>query len=180
LVSAGYAVVGTARSIAPSAERGFLTGPGDIAEPETAQHVVGQALDRFGRIDTLAMGRNGRTGRVAATSSPRPRGRRRSARWSTSAVRPASSKAWLRRSSRWGTNRGASERSASARHEPLDGAGTPGISSALADFDFTARSSPCPSFVRRTAWPAPGTFRHLLGGHVLGSVRGRGVSRFVR
>jgi NAD(P)-dependent dehydrogenase (short-subunit alcohol dehydrogenase family) len=27
--------------------------PGDIAEPETPQHVVEQALDRFGRIDTL-------------------------------------------------------------------------------------------------------------------------------
>jgi NAD(P)-dependent dehydrogenase (short-subunit alcohol dehydrogenase family) len=53
LVSAGYAVVGTSRSIAPSAERGFLTVPGDIAEPETARRVVDQALDRFGRIDTL-------------------------------------------------------------------------------------------------------------------------------
>jgi NAD(P)-dependent dehydrogenase (short-subunit alcohol dehydrogenase family) len=53
LVSAGYAVVGTSRSIAPSREHCFLTVPGDIAEPETAQHVIEQALDRFGRIDTL-------------------------------------------------------------------------------------------------------------------------------
>jgi NAD(P)-dependent dehydrogenase (short-subunit alcohol dehydrogenase family) len=53
LVGAGYAVVGTSRSIAPSAEQGFLTVPGDIAKPETAQHVVDHALDRFGRIDTL-------------------------------------------------------------------------------------------------------------------------------
>jgi NAD(P)-dependent dehydrogenase (short-subunit alcohol dehydrogenase family) len=52
-VSAGYAVVGTSRAIEPSAARGFLTVPGDIAEPETAQDVVDQALDRFGRIDTL-------------------------------------------------------------------------------------------------------------------------------
>jgi NAD(P)-dependent dehydrogenase (short-subunit alcohol dehydrogenase family) len=50
---AGYAVVGTSRSIAPSGDPGFLTVPGDIAEPETPQHVVEQALDRFGRIDTL-------------------------------------------------------------------------------------------------------------------------------
>jgi NAD(P)-dependent dehydrogenase (short-subunit alcohol dehydrogenase family) len=52
-INAGYAVVGTSRAIAPSAARGFLTVPGDIAEPETAQDVVDQALDRFGRIDTL-------------------------------------------------------------------------------------------------------------------------------
>src|SRR3954453_1083456 len=52
-INAGYAVVGTSRAIAPSAARGFLTVPGDIAEPETAQHVVEQALDRFGRIDAL-------------------------------------------------------------------------------------------------------------------------------
>jgi len=53
LVSAGYTVVGTSRSIQPSREDRFLTVPGDIAEPETAQHVIEQALDRFGRIDTL-------------------------------------------------------------------------------------------------------------------------------
>jgi NAD(P)-dependent dehydrogenase (short-subunit alcohol dehydrogenase family) len=52
-IDAGYAVVGTSRAIAPSAARDFLTVPGDIAEPETAQDVVDQALDRFGRIDTL-------------------------------------------------------------------------------------------------------------------------------
>ena len=53
LVSAGYTVVGTSRSIQPSREDRFLAVPGDIAEPETAQHVIEQALDRFGRIDTL-------------------------------------------------------------------------------------------------------------------------------
>jgi NAD(P)-dependent dehydrogenase (short-subunit alcohol dehydrogenase family) len=53
LVSAGYAVVGTSRTIQPSREHRFLTVAGDIAEPETARHVVEQALDRFGRIDTL-------------------------------------------------------------------------------------------------------------------------------
>ena len=31
----------------------LLTVPGDIAQVETAQRVVGQALDRFGRIDSL-------------------------------------------------------------------------------------------------------------------------------
>jgi NAD(P)-dependent dehydrogenase (short-subunit alcohol dehydrogenase family) len=50
---AGYVVVGTARSTPPGAEDGFVVVAGDIAERETAERVVGQALDRFGRIDTL-------------------------------------------------------------------------------------------------------------------------------
>jgi NAD(P)-dependent dehydrogenase (short-subunit alcohol dehydrogenase family) len=49
----GYAVVGTSRSIGPSEDPDYLTAPSDIAEPETAERVVEQALDRFGRIDTL-------------------------------------------------------------------------------------------------------------------------------
>ena len=50
---AGYAVVGTSRSIRASDESDFLTVQGDIAEVATAQRVVEQALDRFGRIDSL-------------------------------------------------------------------------------------------------------------------------------
>ncbi len=50
---AGYAVVATSRSIPSSDEPDLLTVRGDIAEPETAQHVVEQALGRFGRIDSL-------------------------------------------------------------------------------------------------------------------------------
>ena len=50
---AGYAVVATSRSIAPSDEYDFLTVRGDITEAETAERVVGRALDRFGRIDSL-------------------------------------------------------------------------------------------------------------------------------
>ena len=50
---AGYAVVVTSRSIHPSGEPDVLAVPGDIADAETAQRVVEQALDRFGRIDTL-------------------------------------------------------------------------------------------------------------------------------
>jgi NAD(P)-dependent dehydrogenase (short-subunit alcohol dehydrogenase family) len=49
----GYAVVGTSHSIRPSDDADFLTVPDDIAETETAQRVVEQALDRFGRIDSL-------------------------------------------------------------------------------------------------------------------------------
>ncbi len=50
---AGYAVVATSRSIHASQESDVLTVQGDIGEVETAQRVVEQALDRFGRIDSL-------------------------------------------------------------------------------------------------------------------------------
>ena len=50
---AGYAVVGTSRSIPESDDSNFLTVQGDIAEADTARSVVEQALDRFGRIDSL-------------------------------------------------------------------------------------------------------------------------------
>src|SRR5204862_1137183 len=50
---AGYAVVGTSRSIPPSDDPAFVAVRGDIAEPETAELVVEQALERFGRIDSL-------------------------------------------------------------------------------------------------------------------------------
>jgi NAD(P)-dependent dehydrogenase (short-subunit alcohol dehydrogenase family) len=50
---AGYAVVATSRSISSSDEPDFLAVRGDIAEVDTAERVVQQALDRFGRIDSL-------------------------------------------------------------------------------------------------------------------------------
>jgi NAD(P)-dependent dehydrogenase (short-subunit alcohol dehydrogenase family) len=50
---AGYAVVGSARSFRPTDQSNVLTVQGDIADSETAQRVIGQALGRFGRIDTL-------------------------------------------------------------------------------------------------------------------------------
>ena len=53
LRDAGYAVVATARSIPHVVEPDFVTVAGDIAEAETAQRVVQQAVERFGRIDTL-------------------------------------------------------------------------------------------------------------------------------
>jgi len=51
--ASGYAVVGTARTIAASADPGVVVVAGDIAEAETAERVVSAALHRFGRIDTL-------------------------------------------------------------------------------------------------------------------------------
>ena len=50
---AGYAVVGTSRSIGRSDDPDYLTVQGDIADAATAEQVVEHALDRFGRIDTL-------------------------------------------------------------------------------------------------------------------------------
>jgi NAD(P)-dependent dehydrogenase (short-subunit alcohol dehydrogenase family) len=49
----GYAVVATSRTIAAAEEDDYLTVRGDIAEPQTAQNVVEQALNRFERIDCL-------------------------------------------------------------------------------------------------------------------------------
>ena len=51
--ASGYAVVGTSRSIASSEEPDYLTVQGDIAQADTAQRIVEQALERFGRIDSL-------------------------------------------------------------------------------------------------------------------------------
>lgn len=50
---AGYSVVGVSRSISPSDASDFLTVRGDIAEVETAEMIVDQAVNRFGRIDSL-------------------------------------------------------------------------------------------------------------------------------
>ncbi len=49
----GYAVIGTARSIGPSEDPAIVTIGGDIADPDTAQRVVEETVERFGRIDTL-------------------------------------------------------------------------------------------------------------------------------
>jgi NAD(P)-dependent dehydrogenase (short-subunit alcohol dehydrogenase family) len=49
----GYSVIATARSIRPSEDSRIVAVEGDIADPDTAQRVVGEAVERFGRIDTL-------------------------------------------------------------------------------------------------------------------------------
>jgi NAD(P)-dependent dehydrogenase (short-subunit alcohol dehydrogenase family) len=50
---AGYGVVATSRGIEPRDEPNFLTVRGDITEADSAQRVVQQAVERFGRIDSL-------------------------------------------------------------------------------------------------------------------------------
>jgi NAD(P)-dependent dehydrogenase (short-subunit alcohol dehydrogenase family) len=49
----GWAVVASARKMPPSDDPDLLTVEGDIADPDTAGRLVGAALHRFGRVDTL-------------------------------------------------------------------------------------------------------------------------------
>ncbi len=49
----GWAVVANALTIKLSEDLDVLTVEGDISDPATTDRIVGQALDRFGRIDTL-------------------------------------------------------------------------------------------------------------------------------
>ena len=49
----GWAVVASAPTIKPSEDPEVLTVEGDIADPATAGRIIGAALERFGRIDTL-------------------------------------------------------------------------------------------------------------------------------
>src|SRR6188472_59010 len=48
-----YRVVATSRSIEQTGDRDIVAVRGDISDPATAEAVVGQAVSRFGRIDTL-------------------------------------------------------------------------------------------------------------------------------
>src|SRR5260370_13508489 len=51
--SRNYKVVATSRSIKPAADPDIVTVQGDVADPKTANLVFKEALDRFGRVDTL-------------------------------------------------------------------------------------------------------------------------------
>jgi NAD(P)-dependent dehydrogenase (short-subunit alcohol dehydrogenase family) len=49
----GYRVVANARSIQPDASADVLAVAGDITDPAVAVRVIGGAVERFGRVDTL-------------------------------------------------------------------------------------------------------------------------------
>jgi NAD(P)-dependent dehydrogenase (short-subunit alcohol dehydrogenase family) len=49
----GWSVVANSRTIKPSRDTKVLAVDGDISDPATTDQIVGRALDRFGRIDTL-------------------------------------------------------------------------------------------------------------------------------
>jgi NAD(P)-dependent dehydrogenase (short-subunit alcohol dehydrogenase family) len=48
-----FRVVANSRSIKPSSDPDILAVAGDIADPATAQKIVSQAVERFGRVDSL-------------------------------------------------------------------------------------------------------------------------------
>jgi len=48
-----FRVVANSRSIRPSSDADVLAVAGDASDPATAERIVSQALDRFGRIDSL-------------------------------------------------------------------------------------------------------------------------------
>jgi NAD(P)-dependent dehydrogenase (short-subunit alcohol dehydrogenase family) len=48
-----YRVVANSRSIKPSSDPDILTVAGDVADPATARRIVSEAIERFGRIDSL-------------------------------------------------------------------------------------------------------------------------------
>jgi NAD(P)-dependent dehydrogenase (short-subunit alcohol dehydrogenase family) len=52
-IGLGYRVVATSLSMPPSHTANVHTVQGDISQLETAQRIVEETLDRFGRIDTL-------------------------------------------------------------------------------------------------------------------------------
>ena len=49
----GWAVVANSRDIKPSKDLDVLTVEGDVSVQGTADQIISQALDRFGRVDTL-------------------------------------------------------------------------------------------------------------------------------
>ncbi|HVA08077.1 MAG TPA: SDR family oxidoreductase, partial [Acidimicrobiales bacterium] len=49
----GWAVVANSRTIRPSEDPDVLAVDGDVSEPATTERITSQALERFGRIDTL-------------------------------------------------------------------------------------------------------------------------------
>jgi NAD(P)-dependent dehydrogenase (short-subunit alcohol dehydrogenase family) len=49
----GWAVVANARAVEPSRDPDTLTVQGDVTEPATCDRIVAEALERFGRVDTL-------------------------------------------------------------------------------------------------------------------------------
>jgi NAD(P)-dependent dehydrogenase (short-subunit alcohol dehydrogenase family) len=49
----GYAVLATSRSIESTDDVMIATVRGDVADPLTAEHVMAEAIRRFGRVDTL-------------------------------------------------------------------------------------------------------------------------------
>jgi NAD(P)-dependent dehydrogenase (short-subunit alcohol dehydrogenase family) len=50
---AGFRIVANSRSIRPSEDPNIVTVAGDIAEPKVADRLIAEAVEKFGRVDTL-------------------------------------------------------------------------------------------------------------------------------
>jgi NAD(P)-dependent dehydrogenase (short-subunit alcohol dehydrogenase family) len=48
-----WSVVATARGMKPAEDPGILAVDGDLADPSTTDRIIGETLERFGRVDTL-------------------------------------------------------------------------------------------------------------------------------
>jgi NAD(P)-dependent dehydrogenase (short-subunit alcohol dehydrogenase family) len=66
----GWAVVASAPTIAPSPDPDLLTIAADITDPATAGQIVGAALKRFGRVDTLVNNASAHHGKPFTEYSP--------------------------------------------------------------------------------------------------------------
>jgi NAD(P)-dependent dehydrogenase (short-subunit alcohol dehydrogenase family) len=51
--AAGYRVIASALSIDPSTDQNVLNVAGDIGDPKTADRIVSEGVDKFGRLDSL-------------------------------------------------------------------------------------------------------------------------------
>jgi NAD(P)-dependent dehydrogenase (short-subunit alcohol dehydrogenase family) len=49
----GYGVVATGRSMSDSGDPDVVTVSGDLTDPAVGEHIVGAAMERFGRVDSL-------------------------------------------------------------------------------------------------------------------------------
>jgi NAD(P)-dependent dehydrogenase (short-subunit alcohol dehydrogenase family) len=52
-VKAGYSVVANSRSIGASTDPNIVNVTGDVGEPQTADRIMNEGVERFGRLDTL-------------------------------------------------------------------------------------------------------------------------------
>ena len=79
----GWAVVASAPTVRPSKDPEVLAVEGDIADPASAGRVIGGALERFGRLDSLVNNAGVRTGQrgFAGFTGPFAAVTLRSGRW---------------------------------------------------------------------------------------------------
>ncbi len=66
-----YRVIATSRTIKASDDPDILTVAGDIGSADTAQRIISQGLERFGRVDTLSTTRES-SSRSRSRSTRRP------------------------------------------------------------------------------------------------------------